>query len=610
LLLLFLGFSSSADLCASIYFTNFASHLAIKESHSKVALHNSDKIIGWSEFSILKKHGLEGSSQWAQAYADDTLVSQEGSEEPATQLIIANSNALNYGIKNTSNAIMNYSGAGLFTVAQKHELLEDVRTYSRAFVYCCKNTSNAFAYGIENNSNALSVLAAGSFSGLEKQAFVDYVRTTSSGLLDCCKNTSNAFVYALKNNSNAIILLGQSALSGAEKQDLLQTVYTTSDALLYCCKNTSNALVFGIKNNSTALVNYPLGAFWSIYEKEELYETIRVNSNAFVYCCKNASNAIVSLRNDVTALQAESDITVYTTHKTYTSDAIEQPLIMYNAGFTVESGNILTLSTPFSVAGEINLGDTGTLNLQRDLYLDSQAYVSNGGILDGNGNALVLACNFTIPENQIIRVTGDTIINGHGTTITLEPHAQITIDNNVTLTIKNARIKNTRNSSSDPMISVSGIGRLALQNVELALADDYYFDNGLLFVHDDVVVSGTSSFVYTSSLHSYIAGSSMWAFDKRTTFYYDPNVSNNNCIHMQNETSCMYYNNATLLTGDMGIRLSNGALYLDNNVMLSCPVSTQIIFGDSSQTNGDLDVHVLGGAYVEIDGVVFDDSMA
>jgi len=462
LLLLFLGFSSSADLCASIYFTNFASHLAIKESHSKVALHNSDKIIGWSEFSILKKHGLEGSSQWAQAYADDTLVSQEGSEEPATQLIIANSNALNYGIKNTSNAIMNYSGAGLFTVAQKHELLEDVRTDSRAFVYCCKN----------------------------------------------------------------------------------------------------------------------------------------------------ASNAIVSLRNDVTALQAESDITVYTTHKTYTSDAIEQPLIMYNAGFTVESGNILTLSTPFSVAGEINLGDTGTLNLQRDLYLDSQAYVSNGGILDGNGNALVLACNFTIPENQIIRVTGDTIINGHGTTITLEPHAQITIDNNVTLTIKNARIKNTRNSSSDPMISVSGIGRLALQNVELALADDYYFDNGLLFVHDDVVVSGTSSFVYTSSLHSYIAGSSMWAFDKRTTFYYDPNVSNNNCIHMQNETSCMYYNNATLLTGDMGIRLSNGALYLDNNVMLSCPVSTQIIFGDSSQTNGDLDVHVLGGAYVEIDGVVFDDSMA
>jgi len=33
-----------------------------------------------------------------------------------------------------------------------------------------------------------------------------------------------------------------------------------------------------------------------------------------------------------------------------------------------------------------------------------------------------------------------------------------------------------------------------------------------------------------------------------------------------------------------------------------------LIFGDSTLTNGDLDVRVLGGARVEIDGIVIDNS--
>jgi len=508
-------------------------------------LNNTDKIIGWSQFSLIKKREQEAVS-WVEQYQDQVVISQEGSQDPATHLVISNSNAINYEVKNNSNTIVNIYNAGAFT-------------------------------------------------GHEKQDLLDTVRTTSHAFLNCCKNTSNALVYGIKNNSNAIIELTSKIFSLSEKLDILESARTVSNAFLYCCKNNSNALIFGIQSNSNALVNFPGGALWSIQEKEDLYETIRTNSNAFVYCCKNSSNAMVNA------------FKIYETHQIYSENTIEQNYVFYKAGFTVNPDVILTLNTPTPVSGEINLSDTGLLYFDNDVSIASDAFVTNGGIIDGNGNALVLSCNFTIPENQVLRIASDTIINGHGTTITLEPHAQITVDNNVTLTIKNARIKNTRNGVSDPMISISGSsGRVALQNCELALADDYYFDNGNLFIHDDVIVSGTSAFVYTSVYHSYIDTGATWCFDKRSKFIYEPS-ENNNLVHMHDITSGIYLNGSTLQAGDIGLRLSKGALYFDNNVTLSCPTST-IIFGDSSLPDGDLDVNVLAGARVEVTGSVLDDS--
>ena len=531
---------------ARIRFRNYTSNISIKDANSKLILNKANKVTGWGEFSIFKQFGDKKASTWVEQYPDGVTISQEGSQEPPTQLTISNSNAINYGIKNNSNTIADFAQYA-FTGAEKQEALDTARTTSNAFLYCCKNTSNALAYG-------------------------------------------------LKNNSNALVALDQFIFGASAKQDILEYARTTSNAFLYCCKNTSNALLFGIRNNSNALINWPGGALWSIQEKEDLYETIRVNSNAFVYCCKNTSNAF------------SSAFKIYETHQVYTDDALEQNYVFYKAGFTVSGGKTLTINTRTPVMGEINLSDTGILQLGGALYVASDAYLTNGGIIDGNGHSLVLSCNFTIPEGQVLQITGDTIINGHGTTITLEPHAQIIVDNNVTVTIKNARIKNTRNGRVDPMIGIAGsAGRLALQNCELALRGDYYFDNGHLFIHDDVIISGTSSFVYTCSHHSYIECAGTWGFDKRTKFLYDPRVSDNSLIHMQNGTSCLFLNGSMLQAGDMGLRLSKGCLYFDNNVTLSCPTST-IIFGDSRLPDGDLDVHVLASARVEVTGSILDDS--
>ena len=154
---------------ASINFVSESSAVYIGETNSQLKITNANKIIGWDNQSIIKEFANKEANAWALPYPDNTVISQEGSLPPATNLVYANSNAIVYCCKNTSNAIVS--------------LNEKVRVNSNAFVYCCKNTSNALSYGIKNNSNAII-------------AHDLAIRTHSNAFVYCCKNTSNALHYA------------------------------------------------------------------------------------------------------------------------------------------------------------------------------------------------------------------------------------------------------------------------------------------------------------------------------------------------------------------------------------------------------------------------------
>ncbi len=284
------------------------------------------------------------------------------------------------------------------------------------------------------------------------------------------------------------------------------------------------------------------------------------------------SNAIVALSG------ATGDVTIYDTHQIYglaiagRPDTLEENLVYFKDGFTVGPTHDLTLNTPIPVTGKIDLYDTGTISLANDFYLGSNAYLTNGGYINGNGYSLVLSCSLVVPENKRLVFTGDTIVNGHGTTLYLEPNAYIELASNVTVTLKNIRIKNSSNPPIPAMISVASDATLALQNVELDQADDYYFSAGRLFIHNNVMCLGNSTFYYESSSPAQIANGSVWYFDKGTTFYYKPSVANNNLIRMYGKTSAMYFDGASLKTTTTGLQLRKGTLYLDNNVSIQTSI--------------------------------------
>jgi len=397
-----------------------------------------------------------------------------------------------------------------------------------------------------SNSNAIATAPAGQgFSTLEKDEIVQTVRATSNAFLYCCKNSSNTLMYGVKNNSNAII---HAAVALSDGTVLAQD---NSNAILYCCKSMSNALVYGLKNNSYAL--------HKILDEIVPFESAfaRNTSNAFVYCCKNTSNMLTGA------------FTVYDDHQVYLNNTTEQNFVFFKNGFTVNAHRALTLRTPIFISGAIDLVDFGVIQLQNDMHLGSNTCLINGGIIDGNGYSLVLSNSFVIPEDKQLHIVSDTIINGHGATLYLEPHARIVVDHGVTLTLKNMCVKNTRNNLINPFIRPTGHGAcIALQDVELALAGDFVFRNGKLFIHNDVLVTGSSVFSYRSSQPSYICDNATFGFDKNTTFFFYPSTVDNNLITMQSEASSLYLDAATLQTTHTGMRLSRGALCLDNNVSM------------------------------------------
>jgi len=251
-------------------------------------------------------------------------------------------------------------------------------------------------------------------------------------------------------------------------------------------------------------------------------------------------------------------------------------------GFTVPADTSVTLDVTAPVSSGIDLEDTGKIILDADLFLDSSVTLSNSGIIHGKGNTIFLCGDLTIPANTDLKFTNSTIIDGMEHDLILGNNAQLLIesqlvDSQTTLTLKNLTLKNTVNTVNNPPIRCfDWYSNLALENVKIKTNDDFAFRNGHLFVHNDVVFSGSSKFIYNSAVPSYITPHSCLKFDPGTTFEYYPSSTNKDLFVMSDETSILFLNGCTLQTTNTGIRLAKGSLWFDNKVTLTSNVTLNL----------------------------------
>lgn len=224
-----------------------------------------------------------------------------------------------------------------------------------------------------------------------------------------------------------------------------------------------------------------------------------------------------------------------------------------------------------------------------------------------------------IPDNQIIHITSDIAIDGKDNNLILGHGSHFLLDSGVTLTLKNTKLKNSllNKISPYPFQVTSDDNKIALKNVVLGLNGNISFTKGSLFFHDNVKITGTTEFIYSSSSPSFIVDQSCLYFNNETSLYYNQNgVSTNmELIVMQDETSNLYLDGATLKTTDTGLRLTKGRLFLDNKVTLSGyskvpqAYSNGIIFGNSELgSEYNLDVNILAAANLEVFGNVWLDN--
>ena len=187
---------------------------------------------------------------------------------------------------------------------------------------------------------------------------------------------------------------------------------------------------------------------------------------------------------------------------------------------------------------------------------------------------------------------------------------------NTTLSFRNVVIKSLKNIPMQPSLVMNDTSSsIAFQNTKILLSSDYTFTQGYLFVHDDVVLSGTSQFIFESNQDLWINDHSTFIVDLGCTFSYAPRNGNKTSLKMKDPTSFLYLNGSTLNapgnTVNNGLELTKGSLILDNKINLqnfdgTNPNSTQnkaITFGNGTASD-DLVINLLASALLNVEGYI------
>jgi len=254
--------------------------------------------------------------------------------------------------------------------------------------------------------------------------------------------------------------------------------------------------------------------------------------------------------------------------------------IRFNAGFTVKPDARVSLDVPIPIQGPLDLRETGTVRLISDLIFDSSVTLSAGGRIDGNNHRIKLNNNFTIPAGKVLHINGNTTIDGNGFNVVCNEHSQIFVDTNVTLTLCNMTITNKQHTPTfPPVLCGAQTSKLALNNVVVRPTGDFLFPQGQLFVHNDVMMTGTSAFIYASPMPSFITAGSCLYFDQGTTFSVAPSTftdaaytlkntyTSSNFLQFADASSSLYFNGCSLYSTPTGCRFTKGNIFLDNHVI-------------------------------------------
>ncbi|MFH1644533.1 MAG: hypothetical protein ABIA74_05155 [bacterium] len=302
----------------------------------------------------------------------------------------------------------------------------------------------------------------------------------------------------------------------------------------------------------------------------------------------------------------------------YSGDESESHMTWLKDGFKLAPDAHLYIQIPFPLACPFDLSG-GLLELGIDWHLSTSTTIcpqGGGGRIQGNGYALILDGNLVIPPGEYLEFTNNTIIDGLGHELILSGSGQLIVDMNTTLSFRNVVIKSLRNIPMQPSLVMNDTSSaVSFQNTKILLGSDYTFTQGYFYIHDDVILSGTSQFIFESNQNLWINDHSTLILDLGCTFSYAPQNGSRNLISMKDQTSFLYLNGATFTAPgngvNNGIELTKGSLILDNKINLqnmngTIPNTVQskaISFGNGTASD-DLSINLLASAQVNINGYV------
>ncbi len=295
---------------------------------------------------------------------------------------------------------------------------------------------------------------------------------------------------------------------------------------------------------------------------------------------------------------------------------------LFEQGFTLANATTTcTFNAFYPVSGLINLNN-GVLSLLNDfIYTNTRSVgtVFGGGVILGNGHSLELprtVTNFGFPTSLLRVKDLSIVLNGEtnllsqlhcsgaskiagrnkalnfnsGSSIIVRPRSQLIFENVELKAVQGSVIRCVDDSAS-----------IIFRACTLNLSGEYTFSRGSILFDEDTIITGTNKFNYTTRLSSTIASMSSLTFGLNTTFSYAPARANNRLLFMNDATSALFLQGATLISTRTGLNIANGTLMIDRNVTLS---SQARFNAEALVLNSKLTVQVLGGANLNLFGKV------
>jgi len=228
------------------------------------------------------------------------------------------------------------------------------------------------------------------------------------------------------------------------------------------------------------------------------------------------------------------------------------------------------------------------------------------GIVSGPGSStdlltfddVTLVFNSNVLANKNWKIKNACKIVGNGKKLTIGGDVTIELDPGAHLMLQDVCLDDVQVSN---LKCLTDNATITFCDSMLQLSRDFTFSRGSMVFEHDVVISGTVKFNYTTAEQSTISQDSTLYLTHGLTFSYDALNGNKNLIVMEDETSSLYLDGATLYSTWTGLRLSGGKLLVDNKVTLSSEGRNT---GEAMELNSDLDVHVLGSAVLDMYGMI------
>lgn len=314
---------------------------------------------------------------------------------------------------------------------------------------------------------------------------------------------------------------------------------------------------------------------------------------------------------------SESAVSVVTTCTIFPAadnDNTIQGFVWLKGGYQFEDETTsCTFDGVYPISGTVDLNG-GTLYLLQDMVL-AKTQLKGLGTIIGNGHSIefcesvtALPANLkTIKDLNVffdgdiemfggLTVQGNCLINCTGNIMRIGDNVTVKIDENSTLELQDATLKNVNNNIQ----CVSDTSHFIIQDIVACLEGDSHFTHGDMTVQNNCKITGPYTFWYDTTQPCFIDYEATLRLDGGMTLKTGrKTIGGTDPIKFYDASSKLIADECTLHITATGIALTRGRLEMEKNVLIeseSTVTTYGVILGDGISAENDVTVYLGGGS--------------